>query len=98
MKSSDRTRREIETEAIVRAWKDDAFRKKLVEDPKAALKELGYEVPDKLTVHTRQEEANEWTIVLPRTPSTMGELQESELLDIAGGNLLLGRTIHVECP
>jgi hypothetical protein len=47
--SGDRARTIIAM-LTARAWKDEAFRKKLVSDPKAVLKEEGVDVPADLTI------------------------------------------------
>lgn len=60
------TRREMEWRLITKSWKDEAFRKQLLEDPKAAAeKELKIKFKDNAKVVVHQETPNSLHIVLP---------------------------------
>jgi hypothetical protein len=43
-------------QVITRAWKDPAFKNKLLKNPKAALQECGCQLPDKINVQVVEEE------------------------------------------
>lgn len=66
---------------------DEAFRRKLLADPRAAIAGmLGRELPAGLKVQVIEETANSHVIVLPpRTPTHADELSEEQLSQISGG-------------
>ena len=73
-------------EVIAKAWKDPTFKKKLLKDPKSALKECGYPIPESVTVHVIGDTANTFTFVIPASPANVNALSQQELHTIAGGN------------
>lgn len=79
--------REIEAKVIAKAWKDPAFKKKLLSNPKAALTEMGVALPEGVNVRCIEDTKNSMTFVLPTTPSDSAHLSETELSKIAGGNV-----------
>ena len=82
-------RYEAERRIIQRSLEDDAFRQRLIEDPKAAVEqELGTRLPEEVRVVTVEETADTIYLVLPSTPmagSEGGELSDQELESVAGG-------------
>jgi hypothetical protein len=70
---------------IARAWKDLKFKKKLLADPKGALKEMGYDVPGEIHVKVIEDQASSYTFVLPAAPGTASQMSGEELVKIAGG-------------
>ena len=82
-------RTEAERRLIQRSIEDDAFRQRLIEDPKGALEqELGARLPEEVRVVTVEETQDTIYLVLPST-SMKGregaELSEQELESVAGG-------------
>ena len=78
-----KTHAEMRAELIGRAAADDGFRTKLVEDPKAAIKEvLDLDLPDAVEVHVHEETPLTAHLVLP--PSA--DLTEADLEAIAAGH------------
>lgn len=71
--------------AIARAWKDPEFKKKLLADPKSALKEMGIDIPKDITVKIVEDTPKLLTLVLPQAPTKVYELDESELERMAVG-------------
>jgi nitrile hydratase alpha subunit len=67
---------------IARAWRDPAFKAKLIADPQAALKEAGVTVPFGMTVKVVENTDAQFHFVLPPKPA--GELSD-EALDKAAG-------------
>lgn len=53
---------------VARAWRDDAFRKRLVSKPHATLKAEGIEVPKGAKVRFHQETERELHVVIPAKP------------------------------
>ena len=86
-----RSHQEIEAELNARAWKDPAFKNKLLRDPKAALKEIGVEsISPSVTVRLVEEKEQEWTIVLRPAPKHSDQLSEAELRSLAAGMVTNG--------
>ena len=67
----EKTRQSAERQIIEKAMKDDAFRQKLISDPKAAIsQELGVELPSSLKFHILQETSDTAYMVLPYKMTT----------------------------
>lgn len=75
-------------EVITKAWKDPTFKKKLLSDPKSALKEFGIEIPANTNVKVIEDSANTYTFVIPAAPKNVSQLSESELIKVAGGEVI----------
>ena len=78
---------------VARAWSDEAFKAKLLNDPAAALKEAGIDVPTGVTVTVVENTDTVFHLILPPPPE--GELDEEALDKIAAGNDL---GCGVPCP
>jgi hypothetical protein len=82
------TRRTVEDRIVEQAWKDDAFRKELVKDPRAAIEKfLGAPLPAKVRIKVVEEDADSVVIVLPAPAqqAPAGKLSAAELEEVAGG-------------
>jgi len=78
-----RTQEEMRQELLGRAAEDDAFRTRLIEDPKSAIKEaLNVDLPDTVTVQVHEDSALSAHLVLP--PSSA--LSDQDLEAIAAGH------------
>ncbi len=74
---------EIEDMLRARADEDEAFRAKLLEDPRSAINEVtGLTVPENFSIHVHEESATEFHVVLPPVGS---RLSDAELRGAAGG-------------
>ena len=71
---------------IARAWRDPAFKAKLLADPHATLKEAGVTVPEGVTVKVVENTDTHHHLVLPPKPT--GELSDEDLDKVAGGTLI----------
>jgi len=69
---------------IAKAWADEAFKKRLLADASAVLKEEGVTVPDGLTVKAVENSEKVFHIVIP-PKSPVGELDEEQLEQVVGG-------------
>jgi hypothetical protein len=82
-------RAEMERRLIEKSVEDDAFRQRLIEDPKGAVEqELGTRLPEEVRVVTVEETADTIYLVLPGTSMAggeAGELSDQELQSVAGG-------------
>lgn len=76
---------EIRSKIIAKAWKDPAFKKKLTAHPKEALKEMGYNLPEKTNVKIVEDNATSYTFVLPPSPANARGLSDEQLEQAAGG-------------
>lgn len=80
------SRAELEQKIIALAWKDDAFRKAFLADPKKAFEDrLGTKLPPDLKITAFAEDENHLHFVIPAKPSGLGELSEADLEKVAGG-------------
>jgi len=80
-------RAETEAKINAHAWKDPAFKKKLLSNPKTALQEMGMtQIPNDLKVDVVKEEKNHWCIVLHEPPKNRHDLSEDELKTASGGH------------
>ena len=70
---------------VARAWRDPAFKAKLLADPHATLKEAGLQVREGVTVKVVENTDTHHHLVLPPKPT--GELSDEALDKVAGGNL-----------
>ena len=82
------SRAEMERKLVQRSLEDDAFRQRLLEDPKAAVEqELGTRLPEDVRVLAVEETADTIYLVLPSS-SPLGEegseLSDQELEAVAG--------------
>ncbi|MBA3532693.1 MAG: NHLP leader peptide family natural product precursor [Ardenticatenales bacterium] len=78
----------VEMQLITRAWKDEAFKTRLVSNPREVLREYGEQVPDHLEIKVLEEGGNTRYFVLPQNPTDAleSELLTDEALDaVAGG-------------
>jgi len=83
------SRQQMERRLVQRSLEDDAFRQRLLEDPKAAVEqELGTRLPEDVRVVAVQETADTIYLVLPlgsRDAQDADELSDRELEAVAGG-------------
>ena len=81
-------RAEMERRLIEKSVEDEAFRHRLIEDPKGAVEqELGTRLPEEVRVVTVEESADTIYLVLPSTssPGESGALSDRDLDAVAGG-------------
>jgi hypothetical protein len=83
------SRAEMERRLVQRSLEDDAFRQRLLEDPKAAVEqELGTRPPEDVRVVAVEETKDTIYLVLPFRSTEgqeVGELSDRELEAVAGG-------------
>jgi hypothetical protein len=82
-------RAEVERRIVQRSLQDDAFRQRLLSDPKAVVEEeLGTRLPEEVQVRAVEESADTIYLVLPSASplgDEGGELSELQLEAVAGG-------------
>ena len=72
-------------EMVSKAWRDEAFKKRLLADPAAVLREHGVRVPPGSKVKVIEDTAQVYHLTLPREPDAAGELSDEDLAQIVGG-------------
>ncbi|MFI5334156.1 MAG: NHLP leader peptide family RiPP precursor [Chlamydiales bacterium] len=71
---------------IEKVWKDPEFKKRFMQNPKAALKEMGIQVPDNIQLNVVEEKKNSYTFVIPFSNGAVREeLSEKDLMKVAAG-------------
>ena len=87
------TRAEIERTLVQRSLQDEDFRRRLLDDPKAAVEqELGKRLPEGVQVRVVEETAETIYLVLPSASAVGqgGEISDEQLQSVAGGRGLDG--------
>ena len=82
MADEEQGRAAIYGKIIAKAWRDPAFKAKLIADPQATLKQAGVPVPAGVTVKVVENTDTHFHLVLPPKPA--GALSD-EALDKAAG-------------
>ena len=73
---------------VAKYWSDEDYKKRLLEDPATAMKELGIEVPEGVEVRIVVNTGNVHYVAIPEHPPE--ELSEETLAQVAGGYTTLG--------
>lgn len=69
----------LQEQIVQKAWEDAEFKKKLIADPKAAVKDtFGIDVPNTIEVEVLEESANKYYLVLPQSPQEVTNVNNSE--------------------
>ena len=82
-------RAEVKRRIIQRSIEDDAFRQRLLKNPKAAIEEgSGIQLPEGIEIRAVEETPDTVYILLPGRPADVraGELSDRELESVAGGS------------
>lgn len=85
--------RDYELDIIVKAWRDERFRKDLLSDPKKAIEnEFGISVPQDMKISVHEENDSSIHLIVPSVPSnfTSEDLSDDELKEVIGGVLVTG--------
>lgn len=70
---------------IVKAWKDEAFKQRLLADPAAVLEGEGVEIPGGLDVRVVEDTGSRIHLVIPAPPPVTDALSDEQLDHVAGG-------------
>ncbi|TMV50283.1 NHLP leader peptide family natural product precursor [Paenibacillus mesophilus] len=69
----------LKQQIIEKAWEDDAFKQKLLSDPKAAIKDaFGVTIPDEIQLKALEESPTEFYLVIPPNPSETIKGQDAD--------------------
>jgi hypothetical protein len=71
------------SQIVAKAWQDEAFKRRLLADPAAVLKEHGMPVPPGVQLRVLEDSDTLRHLTLPQVPSA--ELAEADLEQIAAG-------------
>jgi len=98
---SGSARAEMERRLVEKSVENEAFRQRLIEDPKAAVEqELGTQLPEGVRVVTVEESADTIYLVLPGTPmegGEGGELSDRDLESVAGAGWITPENTASDC-
>jgi hypothetical protein len=73
---------------IAKAWREPAFKAKLIADPRAILAEAGVSIPAGVTVKVLEDTTTHLHFVLPPKPT--GQLSDEALDKVAAGTMTIG--------
>jgi hypothetical protein len=76
---------------VARAWQDESFKRRLLADPAAVLKEEGMELPARVKVKILEDGDQVVHLTLPQKPQ--GELSEQALAEVAGGHIVVTKDL-----
>lgn len=85
--------RDYELDIIVKAWRDDKFRRNLLSNPKKAIEdEFNVKVPDDMNISVHEENETSLHLIVPSVPSNFSadRLSDDELKEVIGGVLATG--------
>lgn len=93
---------DLEAKLIEKAMADEAFKRELMSNPKAAIaKQLGQEVPAEIEIEVLEQTPTKLYLVLPMSQSAVGssnqEMSEEQLEAVAGGLSIPWKTMFL-CP
>lgn len=80
--------RDYELDIIVKAWRDENFRQKLLKNAKSAIEEeFEIEVPSDIKISVHEESEESIHLIVPSVPSTCmtDEFSDEELKEVIGG-------------
>jgi hypothetical protein len=63
---------------VAKAWADEGFKKRLLQDAAAVFKAEGVELPANATIHVVEGKANEETLTLPPAPAGAAKIEKVE--------------------
>lgn len=83
-------RQYIQARIIAKAWKDEAYKQKLLTNPKIVIgREFDMEFSEEVNVQILEEDSSSFYFILPMSPMKITEeLSQYELEVIAGGGLI----------
>ncbi|MEI7980629.1 MAG: NHLP leader peptide family RiPP precursor [Bacteroidota bacterium] len=90
MENNNQLRKQLEERLMEKAMKDDAFRKQLLEDPRAVIEqETAVKFPAELHIRVLEETADQVFLVMPpiHKEAFQEELSEAELESVVGGTV-----------
>ena len=73
----------VKAKILAKVWTDDSYKARLFSNPRAAMRELGFTVPEGIEVQVVEETEKKWVVFLPPRPD--GQLSEQQLEAVAGG-------------
>ncbi len=74
-------------------YKSEAYRSRVVREPRAVLGEFGVTLPDDVRITVWDSSADTRYMVLPRRPAGTGSLNEAELAGLVSRNGLIGTAV-----
>jgi hypothetical protein len=79
-------RHQVETLIIERIWKDPAFKKEFLADPKGSIEKYsGQKFPAEVKIVVHEEDGKTMHLSIPPAPANLNELSDEDLERVAGG-------------
>ena len=92
--ASPKTRAELEAQLIAKAWKDSVYRTELMHDARGTIeREFNVTLPEDLHIEVLAEEADTLYVIVPQPPGKIGELSDTDLEAVAGGELAVAVSV-----
>lgn len=88
MEKLNAQRKNLEQHLLEKALKDDAFRQRLITDPKGTIEsETSLKLPDEINITVLEENPQNFFLVIPSVEGNnqSDELSEQELMAVSGG-------------
>ena len=76
------------SQIIAKAWIDEEFRARLLDDPQSVLAEYGIDTPEGVEIRVMEDTDTVRHLILPTSPA--GELADEELVGAAGADSYCG--------
>ena len=74
-------------------YKNKQYRARAVKEPRAVLKEFGTNIPDEVSIHVHDSNANMRYLILPKRPAGSEKMSEQELADLVTRDAMIGVTV-----
>ena len=85
--ADEQSRKERIAHVIVKAWKDDAFKQQLLNDPAGVLADHDVAMPAGVKIHMHEDTSTEKHVVLPKKPD------EPIVDDVHHGHVIMMETV-----
>ena len=72
---------------IAQCWRDDAYKSRLLDEPRAVLTEAGIDVPGGVDLMVTEEQPGQMHLVLPQKPEMAEGQIDDKLLEPAAGGI-----------
>jgi nitrile hydratase len=74
-------------------YKNKQYRARAVKEPRAVLKEFGTNIPNEVSIHVHDSNANMRYLILPKRPAGSEKMSEQELADLVTRDAMIGVTV-----
>ena len=97
MERTAEARRALLGKVIARAWDDENYKARLMNEPRAVLAEAGLDVPSGVEITVSEQKPGTFHLALPPKPEREGALDDTALEAVAGGTCACWQTPCALC-